>query len=63
MLQQFNVVLPVYAESEQEAKTLEADFKEFVKLKYNQDIYVRAARLSRLLTTYGNNMLVNNALR
>ena len=63
MMQQYNILFPVYAETEQEAKALEADFKEFMRQKYNQDIFVRAAKLSDLLHRFGNNAIVNNALR
>lgn len=56
-------MFPLYAENEQEAKALEADLKEFIKLKYNQDIFVRASKLSALLKRFGNSTIVNNALR
>ena len=59
MLAHYEITLHVYAESEQEAKDLENDLKEFVKEKYNQGIYPRAASLSRLIKQYGNAALVN----
>ena len=59
MLRHYTISLHVYAESEEEAKALEADLKEFVKQKYNQGVYPRAASLSRLIKQYGNNALVN----
>jgi len=63
MLAHYEVTMHVYAESEQEAKELESELKEFVRQKYNQGIYVRAARLTNLLRRFGNNPIVNNALR
>ena len=63
MMQQYNILFPVYAESEQEAKALEIEFKEFMRQKYNQDIYVRADKLTNLLRRFGNNPIINNALR
>lgn len=62
-LQPYTVTLPIYAADEQEAKTLEADFKDFIRQKYNQGIYPRAATLSRLLKAYGNSIVVNAALK
>lgn len=59
MLQHYQITLHVYAESEQEAISLENDLKEFVKEKYNQGIYPRAASLSKLIRQYGNNALVS----
>jgi len=59
MLQLYKISLQVYAESEEEARQLEADLLEFVKQKYNQGVYPRAASLSRLIKQYGNNALVN----
>lgn len=49
----------VYADSEEEAKAFEADLREFVKQKYNQGIYPRAASLSRLIKQHGNNAIMN----
>ena len=63
MLQPYNITFPLYAETEQEARQLEADLKEFVKTKYSQQVYIRAATLSRLLKQYGNNILVNSFLK
>ena len=62
-LEHYTLTLPIYAADEQEARTLEADFKDFIRQKYNQGIYPRAATLSRLLKQYGNSMLVNAALK
>ena len=59
MLQLHKISLQVYAESEEEARQLETDLLEFVKQKYNQGVYPRAASLSRLIKQYGNNALVN----
>lgn len=59
----YTITLPIYAANEQEAQTLEADFKEFMRQKYNQGIYPRAATLSRILNQYGNNIMVNAALK
>lgn len=59
MLEPHTIALHVYAESEDEAKALEADLLEFVKQKYNQGIYVRAASLSNLLKRFGNSAIVN----
>jgi hypothetical protein len=59
MLQPHTIALHVYAESEEEARQLEADLLEFVKQKYNQGVYPRAASMSRLIKQYGNNALVN----
>ena len=59
MLGHYTISLHVYAENEQEAKILESDLKEFVKQKYNQGIYPRAASLSRLIKQHGNNAIVN----
>lgn len=59
MLAHYEITLHVYAESENEAKELENDLKEFVKEKYNQGIYPRAASLSRLIKQYGKAALVN----
>lgn len=63
MLAHYEVTLHVYAESEQEAKELESELKEFVRQKYNQGIYVRADKLTNLLRRFGNNPIINNALR
>lgn len=62
-MKQYNIIFPIYAESDEEAKALERDLKEFMQLKYNQDIFVRASRLSNLIRQFGNSMIVNNALR
>ena len=62
-LEHYTLTLPIYAADEQETRTLEADFKDFIRQKYNQGIYPRAATLSRLLKQYGNSMLVNAALK
>ena len=59
MLQLHKISLQVYAESEEEARQLEADLLEFMKQKYNQGVYPRAASLSRLIKQYGNNAIVN----
>lgn len=59
MLQPYTIALHVYAESDDEAKALEADLLEFVKNKYNQGVYPRAASLSRLVKQYGNSAIVN----
>ena len=62
-MKQYNITIPIYADSDEEAQALERDFKEFMKLKYSQDIFVRASKLSNLLRQFGNSMIVNNALR
>lgn len=59
MLEPYTIALHVYADSEKEAQALEADLLEFVKQKYDQGIYPRAASLSRLIKQYGNAALVN----
>lgn len=59
MLQPYTIALHVYAESDDEAKALEADLLEFVKNKYNRGVYPRAASLSRLVKQYGNSAIVN----
>jgi hypothetical protein len=59
MLQLYKISLQVYAESEEEARQLEADLLEFVQQKYNQGVYPRAASLSRLIKQYGNNAIVS----
>lgn len=63
MIKPYNITFPLYAESDEEARALEADLKEFVKAKYNQKVYVRAARLSQLLKQHGGNIFINNFLR
>lgn len=59
MLTPYTIALHVYAESEEEAKDLEADLLGFMKTKYNNGVYVRAASLSRLIKQYGGNAIVN----
>ena len=59
----YKITLIVYAEAEAEAKTLESNLIEFVNQKYQQGIYPRAAAISRLITQYGNNALVNAYLK
>jgi len=51
-LEHYTVTLPICAANEQETKTLETGYKDFMRLKYNQGIYPRAATLSRLLKSY-----------
>ena len=63
MLQPYNITLPIYAESEQEAHELEAALKDFMIEKYSQHVYPRAAALTNLLKRYGNNVIVNNFIR
>ena len=63
MIEPHVIALHVYAESDSEAKALEAELLEFVKRKYNEGTYVRAASLSRLLKQYGNNMFINSFIR
>ena len=53
----------VYAESEEEAKALENDLKDFVIMKYGQGVYPRAASLSNLVRRYGNSSIINNFIR
>lgn len=53
----------IYAASEQEAKNLENDLKDFMIHKYGQHIYPRAAALSNLLKQYGDSFIVNNFLK
>ena len=62
-MKQYNITIPIYADSDEEAQALERDFKEFMKLKYSQDIFVRASKLSKLLRQFGNSMIVNNAFK
>jgi hypothetical protein len=59
MLTPHTIALHVYAESDEEAKILEADLLEFVKKKYNNGIYPRAASMSRLIRQYGDTAIVN----
>ena len=63
MLQPYNITFPLYAETEQEAKQLEIDLKEYVKARYNQKIYIRASKISQILKQYGNNIIVNSFLK
>ena len=63
MLQPHTIALHVYAESEEEAKAFEQELLNFVKKKYEQGIYPRAAALSNLVKRYGDSMLVNNFIR
>lgn len=59
MLQLHKISMQVYAESEEEARQLEADLLEFVQKKYNQGVYPRAASMSRLVRQYGDKAIVN----
>ena len=63
MLQPHNITFPIYAESEQEAHELEAALKDFVKKKYSQQVYPRAAAITNLIRRYGNNAIINNFIR
>lgn len=63
MLGPHMIALHVYAESDVEAEKLEEELKEFVKRKYEQGVYVRAASLTRLIQQYGNNSIINAYVR
>ena len=63
MLEPHLIALPVYAESDAEAEKLEEELKEFVKRKYQQGVYVRAASLTRLIQQYGNSSFINPYIR
>ena len=58
----FNVTLWVYADSEEEANALQHDLHDFAMQKYNQHIYPRAEKLSKLIKQFGNSAIVNNYL-
>lgn len=62
-LKPYNITLHVYAENDQEAQELENALKDFVIEKYGQNVYVRAASLTRLIQQYGKAPIVNNFIR
>ena len=53
----------MYAESDEEVKELEKELKEFVKKKYSQGVYPRAASLTNIIRQYGNNAIINSFIR
>ena len=63
MLEPYTIALHVYAESEQEARELENDLLDFIKDKYSQGVYPRAAALSALVKRYGSSAIVNNFIQ
>ena len=63
MLQPYRVIMPVYAESQQEADELQAALNDFVMEKYRQQIYPRAATLTSIVKRYGGSSLVDNFIR
>lgn len=63
MLKPHTIALHVFADSDAEAERLEEELKEFVKKKYDQGVYVRAASLTRLIQQYGNNAIINSFIK
>ena len=57
------VTLWVYANNEQEVNNLQHELDTFVMDKYNQGIYIKANTLRGVLQKYGNNPIVNAALK
>jgi hypothetical protein len=62
-LQHYTIALHIYAENEQEARELESSLKDFVKEKYSQGVYPRAAALTRLIKQYGSKSIINNFIQ
>ena len=63
MLEPRSTTFFVYAESDEEVKELEKELKEFVKKKYSQGVYPRAASLTNIIRQYGNNAIINSFIR
>lgn len=57
------VTIPIYAETEAEAKSFEQTFYAFVNAKREQGIAVTASKMAEALNKFGNNMFLNNFLR
>ena len=59
----YTIALHVYAQDDKEAEALEQDLLRFVKDKYDQRIYPRAAAISNLIKRHGNNPIINQFIQ
>lgn len=57
------ITLYVYADTDDEAKSLEDSLLDFVLDKRDQGIAVKASKLSSLLARFKDNVIINNYLR
>lgn len=60
LMKPYRISFYVYAESEEEASSLEKGLYEFVKAKRDKGVAVRAGRMLDALTRFGDNPLVIN---
>lgn len=59
----YKIEIYVYAESEEEAQTVEKAVKSFVKEKYQNGILVTADKIAAALARFGSSIIVNQFLK
>lgn len=62
-MQPYTVTIPIYANSEEEAKQFARDFHAFVAEKREQGIAVTAEKFGKAISQFKNNPFLTNYLR